>query len=455
MTKSSNKRQTAAVVLAAGQGTRMKSGLPKVLHPLAGRPMICHLLDSIEKAGIEKIIVVGPDNNKISDVIGPYSTVAQVEQLGTGHAVMQASEFLEGFEGDIMVLFGGDPLITPETLNAILGRRRADDAPSVVVLGFNSRSPGLYGRLITNSEGVLESIVEAKEASAAQLNIQLCNSGVMCVDGAQLFGLLEAVKNDNAQGEYYLTDIVGLARAKGLRCAIVEGSEDELIGIDDRKDLARAEQVIQDRLRSRAMEGGATLLDPKSIYFSYDTELGHDVTVGPNVVFGPAVTVANNVTIRPFCHIEGTKISEGAIIGPFARLRPGSTLAEDVSVGNFVEIKNAKLEKGVKINHLTYIGDARIGARANVGAGTITCNYDGVSKHFTDIDAGAFIGSNSALIAPIKIGEGAIIGAGSTITKDVPPGSLAITRIKQQNHLGLAAKIRKATRNTRNKKGAG
>ncbi len=455
MSKRSDTRETAAVVLAAGQGTRMKSGLPKVLHPLAGRPMICHLLDSIEKAGIEKIIVVCPANHEVINVIGPYSTVVQSEQRGTGHAVMQARTFLEGFEGDVIVLFGGDPLITPETLNSILERRRADDAPSIVVLGFNSECPGLYGRLITGSDGTLESIVEAKDANAAQLDIRLCNSGVMCIDGAHLFNLLDAVRNDNAKAEYYLTDIVGLAHANGLTCAIIEGSPDELIGVDDRKDLARAECVIQDRLRSRAMEGGATLLDPKSIYFSYDTELGQDVTVGPNVVFGLDVTVANNVTIRSFCHIEGAKISEGAIIGPFARLRSGSVLAEDVRAGNFVEIKNAKLEQGVKVNHLTYIGDARIGAGTNVGAGTITCNYDGHLKHFTDIDAGAFIGSNSALIAPVKIGEGAVVGAGSTITKDVPAGSLAISRIRQQNQIGWAAKLRKTMRNKRDKKDAG
>ena len=423
MTKRSDQSQTAAVVLAAGRGTRMKSGLPKVLHPLAGRPMIRVLLDSIKRAGIEKIVVVGPDNDSVTDVVAPHPTVVQAEQRGTGHAVLQAKENLAGFEGDVVVLFGGDPLITPETLAAMLDRRRADDAPSIVALGFYLEQPGLYGRLIMDSDGMLESIIEARDATAAQLDIGLCNSGVMCVDGARLFDLLARIGNDNVKDEYYLTDIVALARADGLKCAVVEGNPEELIGIDDRADLARAEGTMQRRLRASAMEGGVTLLDPNTIYFSYDTKLGRDVTVGPHVVFGPGVVVADNVTIRSFCNIEGAKIAEGAVVGPFARLRPGAILAEDVRVGNFVEIKNAELGKNTKVNHLTYLGDARIGNDANIGAGTITCNYDGFSKHFTDIGAGAFIGSNTVIVAPLKVGGGAIVGAGSTISKDVPADS--------------------------------
>ena len=453
MTKRSYQSQTAAIVLAAGQGTRMRSGLPKVLHPLAGRPMIRILLDSIEKAGIEKVIVVGPDNDLVANVVMPYPTVVQAKQLGTGHAVMQAKENLVEFEGDVLVLFGGDPLIMPETLAAMLTRRRADDSPSVVVLGFYPEQRGLYGRLIMDGDGMLESIIEARDATPAQLDIGLCNSGAMCVDGNQLFNLLARIGNDNVKGEYYLTDIVALARADGLQCAVIEGNSEELMGVDNRADLARAEGVMQERLRTRAMEGGATLLGPETIYFSYDTKLGRDVTVGPHVVFGPAVTVADNVTIRPFCNIEGAKIAEGAVVGPFARLRPGAILAEDVRVGNFVEIKNTKLGKSAKVNHLTYLGDARVGNDVNIGAGTITCNYDGFSKQFTDIGAGAFIGSNTALVAPLEVGEGAIVGAGSTISRDVPADSLAVARAQQRNRVEGATNLRKSKRVKRHKKG--
>lgn len=444
MTKSFESSNTAAIVLAAGLGTRMKSALPKVLHPLAGRPMIQHLLASLESVQVERtVVVVSEDSTAVADAVKPAETAVQAAQLGTGHAVLQAKEALAGFSGEVLILFGADPLITPATLEAMIKRRRAPDAPAIVVLGFRPNDPALYGRLIANADGGLEAIVEARDATPEQLQIGLCNSGVMCVDGERLFELLERVDNNNAKSEYYLTDIVAIARADDLGCAVIEGDADELIGVDNRADLAQAEALVQNRLRTRAMENGATLIDPGSIYFSHDTETGRDVTIGPNVVFGPGVKVADNVTIRSFSHIEGAEIGEGAIIGPFARLRPGAQLAEDVRIGNFVEIKKATVERGAKINHLTYVGDARVGTGANVGAGTITCNYDGFGKHFTDIGAGAFIGSNTALVAPVTIGDGAIIGAGSTVAKSVKADALAVTRAPQREREGWAAKFRK------------
>ena len=449
MTKSPDSRPAvapaAAIVLAAGLGTRMNSRLPKVLHPLAGRPMIQMLLESITEAGVEKtVVVVGNGAEAVTAAVAPHATAVQAEQLGTGHAVLQARDLLCGrdkdqFDGDVLIVFGADPLITPETLRAMLARRRGDDAPAVVVLGFRPHDPALYGRLKTDASGALEAIVEARDATAEERAIGLCNSGVMCVAGKHLFQLLARVGNDNAKAEYYLTDIVALARADGLGCAVIEGAADELIGIDDRAGLADAEKIVQGRLRRRAMEAGATLTDPDTVYFSFDTRLGRDVSVGPNVVFGPGVDIGDNVTIRAFCHIEGAEIAAGAVIGPFARLRPGARLSEDVHIGNFVEVKNATLGAGAKANHLSYVGDATVGAMANIGAGTITCNYDGFFKHMTEIGAGAFIGSNTALVAPVKVGAGAVIGAGSTIAKDVAADALAVTRAPQRAVDGWAA----------------
>ncbi len=424
----------AAIVLAAGLGTRMNSALPKVLHPIAGRPMIQHLLASVRTLKPERIVVVisnGADN--IRATVQPYPTAVQAEQLGTGHAVLQASPKMADFEGDVLILFGGDPMVTPATMQRLLDRRRGDDDPTIVVLGFRAPDPGLYGRLIVDGTGHLEAIVEACDATPEQLAINLCNSGVMAVDGKYLFDILGRVGNDNAKGEYYLTDIVAIANGDGANCAIIEAQDpDELTGIDTRADLAAAEAVAQKRLRQAAMANGATLIAPETVFFSHDTNLGRDVVVGPNVVFAPGVTVGDNVTIRPFCHLEGATVADGVTIGPFARLRPGSDIGDDVNIGNFVEIKNATLERGSKVNHLTYVGDARVGVDANVGAGTITCNYDGFFKHQTDIGAGAFIGSNTALVAPVKIGDGAIVGAGSVIARDVPANALAVTRATQK-----------------------
>ncbi|MDA1091407.1 MAG: bifunctional UDP-N-acetylglucosamine diphosphorylase/glucosamine-1-phosphate N-acetyltransferase GlmU [Proteobacteria bacterium] len=422
--------KTAAVILAAGLGTRMKSAIPKVLHPLAGRPMLAHLLASLAPLALDPIVVVtGAAMDAVAEAALPHQTAVQANQLGTGHAVLAAKDALGAFGGDVLVLFGADPLITPGAIEAMLAAKKQH---AVVVLGFETQTPGAYGRLITTGDGSLDAIVEAKDATPEQLGIRLCNSGVMLIDGEKIWGLLDRIGNDNAKGEYYLTDIIALARADGLSCAVIKGDEAELLGINDRADLACAEAAVQNRLRSKAMDGGATLTDPDTVYFSFDTTLGHDVTIGPNVVFGPGVSVGDRVDIRAFCHIEGAVIASGAKIGPFARLRPGARLAEDVHIGNFVEIKNATIEAAAKVNHLTYIGDARVGAAANIGAGAITCNFDGLNKHHTDIGNNAFIGSNVALVAPVKIGDGALIGAGSVITKDVAADTLAVTRAPQR-----------------------
>ena len=406
--------------------------------------MIQHLLASVSTLEPERVVVVisnGADN--VRAAAQPYPTVVQAEQRGTGHAVLQAKQQMAGFNGDMLILFGGDPLITSETMQRLLDRRRGDDDPAVVVLGFRPPNPGLYGRLIVDSTGSLESIVEARDATPEQLDTNLCNSGVMAVDGKRLFDILGRVDNENAKGEYYLTDIVAIANGNGANCVVIEAQDaDELTGIDTRADLAAAEAIAQKRLRETAMANGATLTAPETVFFSHDTVLGRDVVVGPNVVFAPDVTVGDNVTIRPFCHLEGATVADGVTIGPFARLRPGADIGDGVQIGNFVEIKNATLERGAKVNHLTYVGDARVGTGANVGAGTITCNYDGFFKHQTDIGARAFIGSNTALVAPVKVGDDAIVGAGSVIAKDVPANALAVTRAAQKQMDSWAKKFR-------------
>jgi len=423
------KTKMAIVVLAAGLGTRMKSGLPKVMHPLAGRPMIAHLMATLETLAPERlVVVVGAEMEAVAKAVAPWQTVVQEQRLGTGHAVMAARDALDGFDGDVLVVYGDTPLISAETLDRLRAARRAQAQPVIVVLGFRPHDPGAYGRLIVGPIGTLDAIVEAKDARPDQLAVTLCNSGVMAIDGARLPGLLDRLGNDNAKGEYYLTDIVHIARADGLSCGVVEGDEAEFIGINSRADLAKAEAIVQERLRTRAMAEGATLTDPSTVFLSHDTRLGRDVIVGPSVVFAPGVSVGDNVEILPFCHLNGVSIEAGAQIGPFARLRPGARIGADARVGNFVEIKNASVETGAKVNHLTYIGDARVGAKTNVGAGTITCNYDGFFKDHTDIGAGAFIGSNTSLVAPVKIGDGAIIGAGSVVARDVPADAMALTR---------------------------
>ena len=433
----------AVIVLAAGHGTRMKSRKPKVLHSIAGRPMLQHVIATAEALDPSDIVVVvGPDMWEVEVASEPHKTVEQSERLGTGHAALQAKRKLGGFDGDVLIMFGDSPLISPETLQDMIDLRRSEESPVVVVLGFRPEDPGPYGRLILDEDGGLERIVEAKDATPEELMTDLCNSGVMCVEGSVLFDMLGAIGKDNAQGEYYLTDIVRIAREAGGDCAVVVGDEEEMLGVNNRVHLAQAEAAVQYRMRIAAMEAGATLQDPDSVHFSWDTKLGRDVTVGPHVVFGPGVRVRHNAEIRAFSHLEGVTIDEWAQVGPFARLRPGARIGKAARVGNFVEVKNAVVEEGAKINHLSYIGDARVGEGANIGAGTITCNYDGYLKSHTDIGAGAFIGSNSALVAPVSIGAGAIIGAGSTITKDVEADAIAVERAPQKSLAGAALKFR-------------
>ena len=422
----------------------MKSALPKVLHQVAGRPMIGHLLDRLTIFQPERtVVVVSPGMPAVAEFVAPAETVIQDPPLGTGHAVMAARDALDGFDGDVLVLCGDTPLLTAETMQSMVAARQADGDPAVVVLGFRPDEPGEYGRLVTSAEGELQAIVEAKDANEAQRAIGLCNAGIMAIDGKRLFDLLDAVGNDNANGEYYLTDIVEIARSRDWGCTVVETQDPiEVMGVNSRAGLAEAEAAMQDRLRNDAMAGGVTLTSPETVWFCHDTELGQDVTIGPNVVFGSDVSVGNNVDIRAFCHIDGATIEDGAIIGPYARLRPGADIGPDVHIGNFVEVKASRLDKGAKANHLSYIGDSWVGSGANIGAGTITCNYDGFFKSRTEIGEGAFIGSNTALVAPVKIGAGAITGAGSTIATDVPENALSITRAPQADRPGWAMNYR-------------
>ena len=423
----------------------MKSDLPKVLHRVANRPMISHLLDALSAISSERtVVVVAPGMTQLVDAVAPADTAVQTEALGTGHAVLAARDQMQDFTGDVLVLFGDTPLLTAETMQDMLTARRAAENPAVVVLGFRPDDPAEYGRLVTAADGGLEAIVEFKDASDAQREIGLCNAGIMAIDGNHLFALLDAVGNDNANGEYYLTDIVQLARDRGLRCAVVEAADPvEVMGVNSRAQLAEAEAAMQARLRDRAMAGGVTMTDPETVWLSADTKIGRDVIIGPNVFFGTGVTIADNVEIKAFCHIDGAEVASGVSIGPFARLRPGAKLERNVHVGNFVEIKQALVEEGAKVNHLSYVGDARIGPRANVGAGTITCNYDGFFKELTDIGADAFIGSNTALVAPVKVGDGATVGAGSVITSDVEADALAVARGRQKSIAGWASAFRK------------
>ncbi len=434
----------AAIILAAGMGTRMNSTLPKVLHLVANRPMISHIMTTLEAVSPERtVVVVSRGMERVARVVAPVATAIQAEALGTGHAVLAARDALADFAGDVLVLFGDTPLLTADTMHKMVEARRAANDPAVVVLGFRPNDPAEYGRLVTNADGSLEAIVEYHDATLEQRAIGLCNAGIMAIDGQVMFSLLDAVGNDNAKGEYYLTDIVKVARSRQLACVAVEADDPvEVIGVNSRAQLAEAEEAMQSRLRANAMANGVTMTDPKTVWLSADTKLGRDVTIEPNVFFGTGVTIADNVEIRSFCHIDQAEVESGSVIGPFARLRPGAKLGREAHIGNFVEIKSALVEEGAKINHLTYIGDARVGAKANIGAGTITCNYDGFFKDITDIGAGAFIGSNSALVAPVKIGEGAIVGAGSVVTSEVEADALAVARGKQRNIGGWAKSFR-------------
>lgn len=439
---------TAALILAAGKGTRMKSSLPKVLHKVADRSLLGHVIDTVGRLDCERIVVVvGPDMENVASEAAPNPTVIQQAQSGTADAVKPARDALSGLgAGTIFILYGDTPFIRPETLRAMQNQRA--EGAGVVVLGFRPENPGAYGRLILSDDGALEEIVEYREANAAQRAVDLCNSGVMAVDSEKLFRWIDKVNNQNAKGEYYLTDIVAIARSEGALAVVVEAEEAELLGINSRVDLADAEVYWQEERRTAAMDNGVTLTDPKSVFFSYDTEISPDVIIGPNVFFGPGVSVARDVEIKAFCHIEGAKIGEGSSVGPFARLRPGAVLEKDVHIGNFVEVKNTKMGQGAKASHLTYLGDATIGAKSNIGAGTITCNYDGFFKYRTVIGEGAFIGSNTALVAPVTVGDGAIVGAGSVITRDVDEHALVVARGRQKEIAGWARKF-KVTQQTK------
>jgi bifunctional UDP-N-acetylglucosamine pyrophosphorylase/glucosamine-1-phosphate N-acetyltransferase len=443
----------AVVVLAAGMGTRMKSARAKVLHEVAGKPMLRWVLDAAEALAPEKIVVVvGPGQEAVAEAAAPHATVVQERRLGTADAVEAARAELEGWHGiqgrgDVLVLYGDVPFVSLETLRAMLALRRHPDGGNLVLLGFEPADPHGYGRLILDGHGQVigiceQSEIDANPAMAAHDAIGLCNAGTLLADGEVLFAMLERVDNDNAKGEYYLTDIFELANHNARRTQVIVAPEEEVMGINDRADLAEAERIAQDRLRREAMLAGATLIGAETIFLREDTVLGPDTVVHPHVVFGPGVTVARGCEIKSFSHLEGCTLAEGAVVGPYARLRPGAEIGEGAKVGNFVEVKNATLRAGAKANHLTYLGDAEVGAEANIGAGTITCNYDGFGKHRTEIGAGAFIGSNAALVAPVRIGAGAIVGAGSTITEDVADEALAVARGQQKQIEGGATRFR-------------
>lgn len=430
----------AAIILAAGKGTRMRSDLHKVLHPIAGKPMVMHLLDTVDAlAPAKKILVVGDRAEQLEAAINDVEFVAQTEQHGTGHAVQMAMPALKGFSGDILILYGDVPFIPLDVMNALQTARA--HAP-LVVLGFEASDPGAYGRLILDNHGSLQKIVEYKDATDAERAVTLCNSGMMLIAGDKAAEWLAALTNNNAAGEYYLTDLVEIARADNANVAVVTATEADVMGVNSRADLAAAEAAFQGRARCAAMESGVTLIAPETVFFSHDTKLGRDVTIEPNVVFGPGVTVEDGVTIKAFSHLEGATVGSAASVGPYARLRPGADIGAGSKIGNFVEIKKAKLGRGVKVSHLTYLGDATVGADANIGAGTITCNYDGFLKYQTTIGAGAFIGSNSSLVAPVTVGAGAIVGAGSVVTTDVADDALAVSRAKQREIKEYAAKFR-------------
>ena len=444
---------TSLVILAAGQGTRMKSDLPKVLHQIAGAPLLHHAMAAAAALEPERTVVVaGHGADQVEAAAREYdpdaTVVLQEEQLGTAHAADQARAALDGVEGDVIVLYGDTPFIRPETLQAMTEARARH---SVVVLGFEAADPGRYGRLVMEGDS-LERIVEFKDATEEERAITFCNSGVMCASRADLFALIAEVGDDNASGEYYLTDIVGLARAKGMSVTAVPCDEAETLGVNSRGDLAAAEAGFQARRRAELLEDGVTMQAPDTVWLSFDTVIGRDALIEPNVVFGPGVTVETGARIRAFSHLEGCHVSRGAIVGPYARLRPGAELAEDVHVGNFVEIKNALVDEKAKVNHLTYIGDASIGKGTNVGAGTITCNYDGVFKHRTEIGAGAFIGSNTMLVAPVRVGDEAMTATGTVVTRDVPDGAMAVARAKQDNKPDFARRFMTKLRALKQKK---
>ena len=437
----------AAIVLAAGKGTRMKSDLHKVLHPIAGRPMLLHLMASVDELSpAKKVVVVGDKADQLEAALaGSADLAVQDPQLGTGHAVQQAEGALTGFDGDVLILYGDVPFVPAATMRAMVDRLNAPDAPAVVVLAFEPADAQQYGRVITEGDYVTK-MVEHKDATDAERAVRLCNSGLMAAKSADLFALLSRVTDDNAAKEFYLVDIVNIANADGRHCAVVVTDPYDVAGINSRGELAAMEGEWQARRRVQAMADGASLIAPDTVWFAWDTELGRDVLIEPNVFFGPGAKIADNARIRANCHIEGAIVGTGCEIGPFARLRPGTILGEKAKIGNFVETKKAVLGKGAKANHLTYLGDVTVGAGANIGAGTITCNYDGYFKYHTEIGENAFIGSNSALIAPVRIGRDAIVAAGSAVTADVADGELRLVRGEQLVKPGWADRFHDAMR---------
>ncbi len=436
------KKKLACIILAAGKGTRMKSDLAKPLHKVAGLPMLSHVIRTAEQLSPEKIVVVvGPGMESVEKIAAPHACAVQEKQNGTGGAVLAAQKALKGFKGDIVVLFGDCPLVSAETIRTMIELKQKNKT-GVVYAAMTPADPGSYGRMVLNKDKTLKAIVEFKDASLPQKKIKLCNGGIICADGERLFGWLSKVTSRNAQGEYYLTDLPPIAKKDGFATRIVEVPCDEMAGVNSRADLAHVEKLAQQKLRSTFMAGGVTLTDPDTVYFSHDTQIENDVIIGPNVVIGSGVSIKKGAEILPFCHLEGVTIGQNAVIGPFARLRPGTSVGEKAKVGNFVEMKKTRLAKGAKVNHLSYIGDADVGARANIGAGTITCNYDGFDKHETVIGDEAFIGSNTCLVAPVTVGKGSMTGAGSVITKDIPDHALSLERGEQTTREGWAAKFR-------------
>ncbi len=446
----------ACVVLAAGKGTRMKSEISKALHAIGGRSLLGHATSLANSAGFGKtVVVLGPGMENAAEEVSNWDADAaiaiQQHQNGTADAVSSAREALDGVQGRIAVLFVDTPLVTEDTLNDLASSLDSDGA-DIAVLGFEPANPAGYGRLLRDGDGFVSAIREEKDATDEERQIRLCNSGVMVFSSGELmFSLINSMDNNNAQGEFYLTDAVELALDRGLRTSVRVCPEEEVLGINTREHLSQAEAILQGRLRSAAMRNGVTLIDPDTVFLSMDTTFGHDVVVEPNVFFGNGVSVDSNVTVRAFSHLEGVTLRNGSTVGPFARLRPGADIGEGAKIGNFVEVKKAAIGQGAKVNHLSYVGDAAVGPRANIGAGTITCNYDGFSKHQTEIGEGAFIGSNSALVAPVRIGDGAYVGSGSVITRHVADGALALSRAGQVEKEGWAARFEAVNQKRREK----
>ncbi|TDI60695.1 MAG: bifunctional UDP-N-acetylglucosamine diphosphorylase/glucosamine-1-phosphate N-acetyltransferase GlmU [Alphaproteobacteria bacterium] len=433
-------QKLAVLVLAAGKSTRMKSSLSKVLHPVGGRALIGHVLAmAADLAPAQTFVVVGKDMDQISDAIAPTPSIIQDPPKGTGHAVQCARDALSSFTGKVLVVYGDTPLLLAGTIQAML-----EVEADVVVLGFRPEDTAAYGRLKVGKNNTLDAIIEFADDDKKQRANILCNSGVMMLTSPSCWAQLDLLRDDNKKGELYLTDIVEITNGQGGRCVVVEADADELLGVDSREDLAKAEAIFQQRMRAQALQSGVSLQDPSSVYFAFDTQLGRDVTVAPHVVFGPGVTVEDGVAIEAFSHIEGAHIGTGSRIGPFARLRPGADIGRDVHIGNYVEVKKSRIDDGAKANHLAYIGDAHVGAATNIGAGTITANYDGFNKHKTIIGAGVSVGSNTVLVAPVSIGDGALIGAGSTITEDVPKDDMVVVRADRKDVKGGGERFRAA-----------